>query len=144
MRQLTSMGNFKLTPLNFQHFNVRDASFKIDNESVAKPPYKINVNSNQVIEPLMELYSIMGKIGEDKDIGITLDEFKDGTFLLPFDVTPTSSANMEYLAKKEGGNCTLELQFHEPLPKDIIILTYAIFPAELVIDGARNCSVQMI
>ena len=138
------MGNFKMTPLNFQHFNLRDASFKIDNESVAKPPYKIDIGSNKVIEPLMELYSILGKIGEDRDIGITVDEFKDGTFMLPFDVTPTSSANMEYLSKKEGGNCTLELQFHEPLPKDIIILTYAIFPAELRIDGARNCSVEMI
>ena len=138
------MGNFKLTPLNFQHFDIRDAAFKIDNESVAKPPFQIDVKNNKVIQPLMELYSIMGKIGEDRDIGITVDEFKDGTFMLPFDVTPTSSANMEYLAKKEGGNCTLELQFDNPLKKDIIILTYAIFPAELKIDGARNCWVEKI
>ena len=30
---------------------------------------------------------------------------------LPFDVTPTSAANMEYLSKKEGGHHRIELQF---------------------------------
>lgn len=138
------MGHSRLNPLNFQHFNIRRASFKIDDESVAKPPYNLDVSRNKVIEPLMELYSILGKVGEDRDIGISLEEFKDGLFILPFDVTPTSSANMEYLAKKEGGNCTLELQFHQPLPKDIMILTYAIFPAELLIDAARNCLVRAV
>ena len=135
-------GNYKLTPLNFQHYNLCHASFQIDNETIAKPPYNIDVKERRVVEPLMELYSIMGKMGEDRDIGITVDEFLDGTFLLPFDVTPTASANMEYLAKKQGGNCTLQLQFDTPLPKNVIILTYGIFPAELHIDNARNCTVQ--
>ena len=137
-------GSFKLSPLNFKHYNISDASFKIDNESIAKPPYKINIKENKFIEPLMELYSVMGKKGEDKDIGITEEEFLDGTFLVPFDCTPTSSANMEYLSKKEGGKCTLELQFAHALPEEIVVLTYAIFPAELNIDAARNCSVRFL
>ena len=87
----------------------------------------------------MELYHILGKAGEDQDIGISPEDFVEGLFLLPFDVTPTAAANMEYLSKKEGGNCRIELQFRKPLPHNIIILTYAIFPAELLIDGARNC-----
>ena len=58
----------------------------------------------------MELYSILGKAGEDMDIGIDYD-FVNGMFIIPFDVTPTSAANMEYLSKKEGGHCRIELQF---------------------------------
>ena len=50
---------------------------------------------------------------------------------------------MEYLSKKEGGHCRIELQFKKPLPHNIII-TYAIFPNELRIDGARNCRVDPI
>ena len=53
----------------------------------------------------MELYSILGKAGEDMDIGISADDYVNGLFLLPFDVTPTSTANMEYLSKKHRGNC---------------------------------------
>ena len=89
----------------------------------------------------MELYSILGKAGEDMDIGIDPEDFVNGMFIIPFDATPTSAANMEYLSKEEGGHYRLELQFKKPLPHNIIIITYAIFPYELRIDGARNCKV---
>ena len=92
----------------------------------------------------MELYSILGKAGEDMDIGIDPNDFVNGMFILPFDVTPTSAANMEYLSKKEGGHCRIEPQFKKPLPHNIIIITYAIFPNELRIDGAQNCRVVPI
>ena len=89
----------------------------------------------------MELYSILGKAGKDVDIGISTENYLERTFLLllPFDITPTSVANMEYLGRKTGGNCRIELQFHKPLPHNIMIITYAIFPMELQIDMARNC-----
>ena len=89
----------------------------------------------------MELYSILGKASEDMDIGIEPNDFVNGMFLLPFDVTPISAANMEYLSKKEGEHCRIELQFKKPLPHNIIIISYAIFPNELKIDDAWNCRV---
>ena len=45
---------------------------------------------------------------------------------------------MEYLSKNQGGNCHIELQFHKPLPHNIIIISYATFSMELKIDGTRN------
>ena len=57
----------------------------------------------------MEFYSILGKTSEDVDIGISTDNYVEGTFLLPFDVTPTSTANTEYLGRKTGENCRIEL-----------------------------------
>ena len=87
----------------------------------------------------MELSSIFGKASKDVDIGISRENYLERTFLLPFDVTPTSVANMEYLGRKTGENCRIELQFCKPLPHNIMIITYAIFPMELQIDMARNC-----
>ena len=133
------IGNWQKNPLNFQHFDISRAAFYIDDEPISKPPYSLNPRRGKFLEPMMELYHILGKAGEDQDIGISPEDFVEGLFLLPFDVTPTAAANMEYLSKKEGGNCRIELQFRKPLPHNIIILTYAIFPAELLIDGARNC-----
>ena len=37
------------------------------------------------------------------------NDFANGMFILPFDVTPTSAANVEYLSKYEGGHCRIEL-----------------------------------
>ena len=89
----------------------------------------------------MELYSMLGKAAGDMDIGISADDYVNGLFLLWFDVTPTSAANMEYLSKKHGGNCRIELQFRNPLLNNIIIITYPIFPIELKIDSMCNCKV---
>ena len=113
-------GNKTKKPLKFQHYEISRAGFCIDDESIAKTPYKLDPVNGKLIELFMELYSILGKVGEDKDIGISLANYQDGLFLPPFDVTPTFSANMEYLAKKEGGNCTLELHFRKPLPENIV------------------------
>ena len=99
------IGNWGKNPLNFQHYDISRAAFYIDDESIAKPPYKLDPVNGKYIEPFMELYSILGKAGEDMDIGISADDYVNGLFLLPFDVTPTSTANMEYLSKKHGGHC---------------------------------------
>ena len=133
------IGNWRKNPLNFKHYDISSAAYYIDDESITKQPYKLNPSDEKFIEPFMKLYSILGKAGEDVDIGISTENYLEGTFLLPFDVTPTSVANMEYLGRKKGGNCRIELQFHKPLPHNIMIITYAIFPMELQIDMARNC-----
>ena len=133
------IGNWRKNPLNFKHYDISSAVFYIDDESTAKQPYKLNPSDGKFIEPFMELYSILGKAGKDVDIGISTENYLEGTFLLPFDVTPTSATNMEYLGRKMGGNCRIELQFCKPLPHNIMIITYAIFPMELQIDMARNC-----
>ena len=75
--------------------------FYIDDESITKWPYKLNPSDEKFIKPFMELYSIFGKTSEDVDIGISTENYLEGTFLLPFD-TPTSAANMEYLGRKMG------------------------------------------
>ena len=138
------IGNWGKSPLNFQHYDISRAAFYINDESIAKPPYKLDPSNGKFIELFMELYSILGKAGKDMDIGISLDDYVNSLFLLPFDVMPTSVANMEYLSKKQGGNCHIELQFHKPLPNNIIIITYATFPMELKIDGARNWRVVAV
>ena len=110
-------------------------------KALLNPPYKLDTSNGKFIEPFMELYSILGKAREDMDIGISLDNYINGLFLLSFDVMPTLMANMEYLSKKQGRNCHVELQFCKPLPHNIIIITYATFPMEWKIDGTRNCRV---
>ena len=135
------IGNWRKIPLNYKHYDISSAAFYINNENIAKQPSKLNPARGKFIEPFMKLYSILGKAGEDVDIGISTDNHVEETFLLPFDMTPTSAANMEYLGRKTGGNCRIELQFHKPLPNNIMIITYAIFPMELQIDMARNCRV---
>ena len=136
-------GNFQRDPLNFQHYDITSAAYNIDNVSVPKRPYSMVPRKKLYIEPLMDLYQILGKAGEDKDIGLDRDNYGKGNFLIPFDVTPTTSADMSYIAKAKGGTSNIKLEFEgeHGLPEDITVITYAMFPAEIKIDAARNVSV---
>ena len=48
----------------------------------------------------MKFYSILGKAGEDKDIGISTEGLTHGLFLFPISADPTSAVNVEYLSKR--------------------------------------------
>ena len=45
------IGNWRKNPLNFQHYDIQRAAFYIDDESIAKPPYKLDPKNGQFIEP---------------------------------------------------------------------------------------------
>ena len=80
------IGNWRKNTLSFKHYDISSAAFYIDDESIAKQPYKLNPAGGKFIKPFMELYSILGKAGKDVDIGISTDNYVEGMFLLPFDV----------------------------------------------------------
>ena len=44
--------------------------FTLMMKAFAKPPYKLDPSNGKFIEPFMELYSVLGRVGEDMDIGI--------------------------------------------------------------------------
>jgi hypothetical protein len=141
VRADSKQGSFGTNPLHFQHFDVMSAGFYINDEPVPRRPYKLNPKRGRFAVPLMDLYRTLGKMGEDKDLGLSRAEYLNGTFLLPFDVQPTASGDLSILAKRKSGHSRIELQFREPLPCNICIITYAIFPAQLEIDFARNVKV---
>ena len=48
-------GHKSKNPLKFQHYDISRAGFYIDDESIAKPPYKLDPVNGKLIEPFMEL-----------------------------------------------------------------------------------------
>ena len=78
------LGNWRKNPLNFKHYDISHATFY----NLMKKAYPNNHTSKtfakgRFIEPFMELYSILGKGGENVDIGISTDNYVEGTCLLP-------------------------------------------------------------
>ena len=47
------VGNWRKNTLNFKHYDISSAAFYIDNESIAKQPYKLNPARGKFIEPFM-------------------------------------------------------------------------------------------
>jgi len=134
-------GHYQRNPLKFQHFDIASAGFYLNDEPIPRRPFLLDPEHNRFLEPMMELYSILGKMGEDRDIGLSREQYKDSNFLIPFDVQPTAAGNLQYLAQRQGGHCRVELTWKKPLPCNICIIVYAIFPSVIGIDVARNVKV---
>ena len=54
-------GHKSKNPLKCQYYDISRAEFYINDESIAKPPYKLDPVSSKLIEPFMELYSFWEK-----------------------------------------------------------------------------------
>ena len=137
-------GDFKLNPLRFQHYNIYHAGFYINNRPACKPPYVLDPKRGLIIDVYNELYSVLGKAGEDKDIGLTPQNYVQGHFLIPFEVSPTTAADFEYLGLRKEGNCSMEFLFSEPLPEDVAVIIYSLYPYMLSIDAVRNVQVDQL
>ena len=81
----------------FQYTDVSNTGFYINSEPNSKPTYIHHPKNGIFMEPIMELFSILGEVGEDKDIAISIEALQNGIFLLPFDVNPTGAENLECL-----------------------------------------------
>ena len=77
------IGNWRKNPLNFKHYDIYSAAIYIDDESIAKQPYKLNPSDGKFIKPFMELYSILGKASKDVDIGISTENYLEDNYYLP-------------------------------------------------------------
>lgn len=137
-------GDFKLNPLNFKHYDLQQAGFYINNRSACKPPYEVDPKRGLIIDVYNELYSVLGKAGEDKDIGLTPQNYVQGHFLIPFDVSPTTAADFSYLGLRKEGNCSMEFLFREPLPEDVAVIIYSIYPYMMSVDAVRNVQVAQV
>jgi len=134
-------GSFSRNPLNFQHFNLASAGYYINDEPIPRRPFEVDCERGNFFQVLHELYTALGHNRSSEDLGITNEEYTNGSFLIPFDVQPTAAGNLSYLAKRTGGHSRVELTWHEPLPCNICVITYAIFPSILEIDYPRNVRV---
>ena len=135
-------GSFSKNPLQFQPFDVETIGFYVNGEPTPKAPYRINIAQNQFLDALNGLYKITEKSGQDTDIGITKDMWKEGLAFVAFDVDPTTSIDFRYLGIPKLGHTRLNLRFRSELKKSVTLIIYAIFPSRVEIDDQRNVIVK--
>ena len=133
-------GEFHLNPLKFEAFDIQNATLFINGKQKPRRGFNFDIEENIFLEGMMSLYKSTGKSWENTDISIDRNSWPIGHALIAFDVDPTSSADFMYLGKPKFGHTRLELTFKRPIPENITLILYSLFPARVEIDQARNVS----
>jgi len=131
-------GDYKLSPFNFEHFDVNYLSLTADGEEVYGKPLQPDFKNNLFVRSFFTLFTGTGTSFADTGIDINRNSYKNGNTLYAFDMTPDTSANREsHINLIKQGTVRLELKFAKALVEPVSVIAYAEFENMLEIDRNR-------
>jgi hypothetical protein len=134
-------GNLKKNPFYFPHNNVSRIYAKINGNMIPSHPYEFDFTKTpgKCIEGYAALYDEIGIKRAAKQHYITLDQFKDGAFILPF---PTCADGCfgRHNHPEQSGTISLHMQFSGDggLKKAFTLLVFCSWADYFEIDAARR------
>ena len=132
-------GSYKLNPYRFQPFDIDTLAFYVDDEPRPRQPFSFNTRDDGYIEGLQSLYEVTGKWTKNTDLIVDRESYRQGLFLVAFDVDGATSPNLtSYVGKISHGRTRLYIKFKKALPHNVTIIVYGAFQEIAQIDQARN------
>lgn len=131
--------SLKKSPYCFEHFKLRLAMLSGDNFHNF-PPVRMNVDNQDYQEAYIGLHEAMNIYFRDTKNGIRPKAFLTDHFILGFDCTPDWSASQSHTSIAQSGTMRLQLQFDEPLTKNIKIMLYSEFISVVNVASDRTIS----
>lgn len=113
VRDNAMRGDTTLNPFAFEKFDIRRFSVFVDSKEITQSPLLFNHGS--VTQPYLELCkTVAGEEYPIKDIGISLEEYAKGGYVLyAFDLTPDNCTDSHYSAERTGN-----IRFELDIPQD--------------------------
>ena len=134
-------GSMTRNPFNFHHYKLNYLEFTVDGISVPTVPFtpKYQADSSTGSDGLPERLFNAGYSSEylsifqhhyphDKGLFIHKPDYPAGYCLYSFDIAPTTQKDL--FTPKLTGHTRLSGRFDEALPEPVVVVCYAIFPAE--------------
>jgi hypothetical protein len=131
-------GDVKKNPYNFQHFNLTFMALLKNGDSVPAPPLQLNFEKNCYIRAYMSMVQNMEQYQKNESNAISPGDFRDGSALFVFNLTPDLNFGGGCAQKFETSNLRLDLKFTKPLPTSINIIVYSIYDAQIEITKDRQ------
>jgi len=130
-------GAFDKNPLRYQPFKLNSINLKVN--GVRHPQDKLtpDFTNGTISRVYNHMFMNCGKHRVDSSNSITMDDFKDGMMLLPFDLCP-DLCNMYHKHSGKEGTLDLELGWETDLASSITVLVYASFNQVITMSGKEK------
>ena len=127
----SAAGTFRANQYNFQHFNLNEIGFYVDNISLPSKPLKLDFGKTASESNYIEAWQRLRELNPNSII--SYEDFHRGYTIFCFDL-----GNYTELPILNSGTTKLELRFKSPLENSVTVFTYGQFKSCLSIDAARN------
>jgi hypothetical protein len=139
------VGKMSKNPLNFKHNNINNFALYINGKQHPGEPIEIDFSEENDItaRAYSTLFASTGLLKSSQGIQISKSMYKNGYFILAFDLRADSSSNSAACTSlTEQGTIRIEARFSKPLSETINCMVHMEFDACVEIDKNRNVFVE--
>jgi len=134
-KSASATGSFEENPYFFQHFNLSEIGFYLNNTPLPTKPLKLKFGDTPAESQYVEAWRRLRALNPDSII--SYDDFHRGYTILCFDLTHNKD-----LVYNQSGSTKLELKFDKPLEDWVTLFIYGKFKSLLTIDEFRNVEIE--
>ena len=132
-------GHYAKSPFNFRHFNMQEAYILADGQQIPSMPYQFNYPQDSFMEGYASVMRCSGQYPYDWSCDVKAEDYKDGSNLLAFDLTPDESADdLGHVSPKRSGTVKAFFRFREALPSTVTLIVLGQFDNTLAIGRNRE------
>ena len=124
-------GDSKKNPFYFETVGMKEAALIVNGVSEPSPPYTFDEGVDEKDLYFNFLENTGTSAFEMDSVNVSLDEFKDGYFILPFDRSPTKDNGL-YTHKSEGGSLTVKVNSKKALDKNYMVMVFGSYDSSLI------------
>ena len=127
-------GDINKNPFHFQDFDISEACLVVNGRREPPDTYRVNKDTGDMADLYNSFLENVGVGIDDRECGITYDDFYGGSFLLVWDRTQ-DKCNRFHRHKQDSGSIDVHLKTRTALNKTVTIVIYATYSADLVFAG---------
>ena len=137
-------GHLCKDPFNYQHFNLREMGIKLGGLEGGVPEMKMeDLGQYKNITAVQALLNTLGSENTFEEVGIDLDNFSIRNNIYAFDINGCAGVELVNAYTKEERLPTgVHIMLNGPLDKNITVLVYKEFDAEITCDSAGEFKVS--
>ena len=123
-------------PFNFKHFDIREASLIVNGVNEPAELYKLDINNGDKVDMFASFLDNTGVHTDDREFGISLEDYYGGSFLIAWDRTP-DNCNRYHRHKMGSGTIDINIKTGTPLPETVTVIVYATYSSDIIIEDRR-------
>ena len=135
MEEGAHSGDITKNPFHFQDFDISEACLVVNGRREPPELYRVNKDSGDKADLYNSFLENVGVGIDDRECGITYDDFYGGSFLLVWDRTQ-DKCNRFHRHEQDSGSIDIYLKTRTPLSKTVTVVIYATYSADILFDGS--------
>ena len=135
MEEGAHSGDITKNPFHFQDFDISEACLVVNGRREPPELYRVNKDSGDKADLYNSFLENVGVGIDDRECGITYNDFYGGSFLLVWDRTQ-DKCNRFHRHEQDSGSIDIYLKTRTPLSKTVTVVIYATYSADILFDGS--------